>query len=43
MRDMKLTASQIDILCAVKASLRQRVAALSEDNWMFEAEPLPRH
>ena len=33
----------IDILCAVRASLRARVSALAEDNWMFEAEPQPRH
>lgn len=32
-----------DVLCAVKASLRARVAALAEDNWKFEAEPQPRH
>ncbi|KAK5662801.1 hypothetical protein OQA88_6210 [Cercophora sp. LCS_1] len=32
-----------ELLDAVKASLRQKVAALAEDNWMFEREELPRH
>ncbi|GKT40700.1 uncharacterized protein ColSpa_00881 [Colletotrichum spaethianum] len=32
-----------ELLEAVKASLRAKVAALAEDNWMYEAEPeLPR-
>ncbi|KAK1972767.1 hypothetical protein LY78DRAFT_146817 [Colletotrichum sublineola] len=32
-----------ELLEAVRASLRAKVAALAEDNWMYEAEPeLPR-
>ncbi|KAK6219852.1 upf0220 domain protein [Colletotrichum tabaci] len=32
-----------ELLEAIKASLRAKVAALAEDNWMYEAEPeLPR-
>jgi hypothetical protein len=27
-----------ELLDAVKASLRAKVAALADDNWMFEAE-----
>ena len=36
-------ASTTELLEAVKASLRQKVAALAEDNWMFEREELPHH
>ncbi|KAK3685953.1 hypothetical protein B0T22DRAFT_235764 [Podospora appendiculata] len=32
-----------ELLEAVRASLRAKVAALAEDNWMFEPEELPRH
>ncbi|KAK3328406.1 hypothetical protein B0T19DRAFT_442306 [Cercophora scortea] len=32
-----------ELLEAVRASLRAKVAALSEDNWIFEREELPRH
>ncbi|KAK3358965.1 hypothetical protein B0T25DRAFT_81471 [Lasiosphaeria hispida] len=32
-----------ELLEAVRASLRAKVAALAEDNWMFEREELPRH
>ncbi|KAL8392841.1 hypothetical protein RB595_002865 [Gaeumannomyces hyphopodioides] len=32
-----------EILEAVRASLRAKVAALSEDNWMFEREEPPRY
>jgi len=35
-------AEDIELLEAVKASLRAKVAALSEDNWMFEREDPPR-
>ncbi len=28
----------VELLEAVKASLRAKVAALAEDNWMYEAE-----
>lgn len=31
-----------ELLEAVRASLRAKVAALAEDNWMFEKEDLPR-
>ncbi|KAH6892188.1 hypothetical protein B0T10DRAFT_287783 [Thelonectria olida] len=31
-----------ELLDAVKASLRAKVAALAEDNWMFEPEEQPR-
>lgn len=41
-REQQLTAAT-DIHCAVKTSLRAQVAALSEDNWKYEAEPQPRH
>jgi hypothetical protein len=30
-----------ELLDAVKASLRTKVAALSEDNWMYEPEDEP--
>ncbi|KAF6837211.1 upf0220 domain protein [Colletotrichum musicola] len=30
-----------ELLEAVRASLRAKVAALAEDNWMYEAEPEP--
>lgn len=41
---IKLTSRPtIDVLSAVKASLRAGVTALSEDNWMFEPEPQARH
>ncbi|KXH48737.1 hypothetical protein CSIM01_10034 [Colletotrichum simmondsii] len=34
---------EIELLEAVKASLRAKVSALADDNWMYEAEPeLPR-
>lgn len=32
-----------ELLEAVRASLRAKVAALVEDNWMFEQEEPPRH
>ncbi|KAK3378545.1 hypothetical protein B0H63DRAFT_525765 [Podospora didyma] len=35
--------SNTELVEAVKASLRAKVAALSEDNWMFEREEFPRH
>ncbi|KAK4225480.1 hypothetical protein QBC38DRAFT_395359 [Podospora fimiseda] len=35
-------ASTTELLEEVKDSLRGRVAALAEDNWMFEREELPR-
>ena len=31
-----------ELLEAVRASLRAKVAALAEDNWMFEPEEQPR-
>lgn len=31
-----------ELLEAVKASLRAKVAALAEDNWMYEKEDEPR-
>ncbi|TPX08202.1 uncharacterized protein E0L32_001902 [Thyridium curvatum] len=31
-----------ELLEAVRASLRAKVAALAEDNWMYEAEDMPR-
>jgi len=31
-----------ELLEAVRASLRAKMAALAEDNWMFEKEDLPR-
>lgn len=36
-------ASTTELLEAVRASLRAKVAALAEDNWMFEREELPHH
>lgn len=35
--------STTELLEAVRASLRAKVAALAEDNWMFEREELPHH
>jgi len=32
-----------ELLEAVRASLRAKVSALADDNWMFEREELPRH
>lgn len=32
-----------ELLEAVRASLRAKVAALTDDNWMFEREEHPRH
>ncbi|KAH8898541.1 hypothetical protein GQ53DRAFT_777894 [Thozetella sp. PMI_491] len=32
-----------ELLEAVRASLRAKVAALAEDNWMYEREEMPRH
>ncbi|KAK1835789.1 hypothetical protein QBC39DRAFT_413508 [Podospora conica] len=32
-----------ELLEAVRASLKAKVAALAEDNWMFEREDMPRH
>lgn len=32
----------LELLEAVRASLRAKVAALTEDNWMFEPEEQPR-
>ena len=34
-------ATDTELLEAVKASLKAKVAALAEDNWMFEQEELP--
>ena len=34
-----MSAEIIDVL---KASMRAKVAALAEDNWMYEAEEPPR-
>jgi hypothetical protein len=34
--------SRAELLEAVKTSLRAKVAALAEDNWMFEPEEQPR-
>jgi hypothetical protein len=31
-----------ELLEAVKASLRAKVAALDEDNWLYEREELPQ-
>ena len=31
----------LELLEAVRASLRAKVAALAEDNWMYEAEEEP--
>jgi hypothetical protein len=31
-----------ELLAAVVASLRAKVAALAEDNWMYEREEIPR-
>ncbi|KAK4189633.1 hypothetical protein QBC35DRAFT_379826 [Podospora australis] len=36
-------ASGAELLEAVRASLRQKVAALAEDNWMYSREEIPRH
>jgi hypothetical protein len=33
---------KVEVLDALKASMRAKVAALSEDNWMYEAEEQPR-
>ncbi|KAK4464803.1 hypothetical protein QBC42DRAFT_262858 [Cladorrhinum samala] len=32
-----------ELLEAVRASLKSKVAALAEDNWMYEREEMPRH
>lgn len=34
----RLTTEVVELLEAVKASLKAKVAALSDDNWMFERE-----
>ncbi|KAI4229317.1 MAG: hypothetical protein L6R36_000969 [Xanthoria steineri] len=33
-----MPSDKMELLSAVQASLRRRVAALAEDNWMYEAE-----
>ncbi|KAK0651901.1 hypothetical protein B0T16DRAFT_454316 [Cercophora newfieldiana] len=38
-----IPAQPEELLEAVRASLRAKVSVLSEDNWMFEREELPRH
>ncbi|KAK4453272.1 hypothetical protein QBC34DRAFT_220693 [Podospora aff. communis PSN243] len=38
-----IPAQPEELLEAVRASLRAKVAALAEDNWMFEREELSRH
>jgi hypothetical protein len=35
---IKLTEHVVELLEAVRASLRAKVSALADDNWMFEAE-----
>ncbi|KAK4168061.1 hypothetical protein QBC43DRAFT_310766 [Cladorrhinum sp. PSN259] len=35
--------STTELLEAVKVSLRAKVAALAEDNWMYEQEEVPKH
>jgi hypothetical protein len=37
-----LTAPAIEVLDALRASMKAQVAALSEDNWMYEPEEQPR-
>lgn len=37
-----LTRDRQELFEAVRASLRAKVAALSEDNWMYEKEDEPR-
>ncbi|KAL8869620.1 MAG: hypothetical protein Q9174_004139 [Haloplaca sp. 1 TL-2023] len=37
-----VAADKAEVLSAVQASLRRKVASLDEDNWMFEAED-PKH
>lgn len=34
--------TKVEALEALKASMRAKVAALAEDNWMYEAEEPPR-
>lgn len=36
--DERASLMGIELLDAVRASLRAKVAGLSEDNWMYEAE-----
>lgn len=36
-------ASTTELLEAVRASLKLKVAASAEDNWMYEREEMPRH
>ncbi|KAL2131312.1 hypothetical protein VTI74DRAFT_5272 [Chaetomium olivicolor] len=38
-----LPAQPEELLEAVKASLRAKVAALDEDNWLYEREEIPQH
>ncbi len=38
-----MNSPRLELLEAVRASLRAKVAALAEDNWMYEREELPRH
>jgi hypothetical protein len=33
---------EVEVLEVLKASMRAKVAALTEDNWMYEAEEQPR-
>ncbi|AEO62894.1 481111ba-7a22-487f-a85b-106445f10835 [Thermothielavioides terrestris] len=42
MTKTKRFASSTELLEAVKASLRAKVAALDEDNWLYEREELPQ-
>ena len=43
MREMRSLAKHItELLEAVRASLRAKVSALAEDNWMFEPEEQTR-
>jgi hypothetical protein len=37
-----ITKQFTELLEAVRASLRAKVAALAEDNWMYEREDIPR-
>jgi hypothetical protein len=43
MTKTKHFASTTELLEAVKASLRAKVAALGEDNWLYEPEPIQHH
>ncbi|KAI3325004.1 hypothetical protein HD806DRAFT_463147 [Xylariaceae sp. AK1471] len=38
----RMPAQPEEVLEALKASMRAKVAALAEDNWMYEAEEQPR-